>query len=299
MGEPVVAAMTVGDAVREARHALEQAGVAEAKREAEELYASVMRRPISAAYLDREQRIAETPRAALAEAARRRAAGWPQAYAAGSANFRGHWLAVDRRVLIPRPETEGLVDLVLAWLRTAPAPGGTLAVAEPCTGSGAIAIALALEAPSPLRIVATDCAADAVEVARGNVAALGAGAAVDVRCGDLLQPLAGETVDAVVSNPPYVAAGEWAGLDPQVRDFEPREALVSGADGLDAVRALVASAAGALGPGGLLALEVDARRASDAARLAAEAGFVGCTVLRDLFGRPRYLRARRPADGRH
>jgi release factor glutamine methyltransferase len=101
-------------------------------------------------------------------------------------------------------------------------------------------------------------------------------------------------VDAVVGNPPYVAAGEWDRLDAAVRAFEPREALVSGVDGLAAIRALVASARTALRPGGLLALEVDARRAGAAAALAAAAGFTGCTVLQDLFGRPRYLRAGTP-----
>ncbi|HVO35824.1 MAG TPA: peptide chain release factor N(5)-glutamine methyltransferase [Gemmatimonadales bacterium] len=285
------------DALAAATSILEGAGVAEARREAQDLYSSLVRRPASAAWLDREQPIPKAVGAGLQMAAERRAAGWPQAYAAGAACFRGHWLAVDRRVLIPRPETEGLVELALEWMQAAGRAGEPLVFADACTGSGAIAIALALEATARVRVVATDCSADALAVARVNVEALGVGDRVELRHGDLLEPLAGERVDAVVANPPYVAAAEWNGLEPGVRNFEPHGALVSGADGLDAIRALLAQARAALRPGGLLALEVDARRAGDAAALAAARGFASCTVLQDLFGRPRYLRARRPDGG--
>ncbi len=289
---------TVGEAVAGAGAVLEAAGVPEARREAHELYALLVRRPTSAAWLEREQPLSGGLLAALREAARRRAAGWPQAYAAGVANFRGHWLAVDQRVLIPRPETEGLVDVVIAWARDEAARrGAPLVIADACTGSGAVAVALALEGPPGVRIIATDCSAGALEVARVNVAALEVGDRVELRRGDLLEPLGGERVDAVVSNPPYVAAGEWEALNPSVREFEPREALVSGADGLAATRALAASAREALRAGGLLALEVDARRSAESVAVVAAAGFTACTVLEDLFGRPRYLRARRPDGG--
>jgi len=289
---------TVSDALAAATKLLEEAGLAEPRREAEELYAALVRRPTSAAWLEREEPIPSRVRAALEVAAQRRAALWPQAYAAGAANFRGHWLAVDRRVLIPRPETEGLVDLVLEWAKAAGRAGTPLVVADACTGSGAIAAALALEAaPGAIRVIATDCSAAALDVARLNMAALGLRDRVELRHGDLLEPLGGAPVDAVVSNPPYVAAAEWDALEASVRDFEPREALVSGEDGLAAIRALIVQARSALRAGGLLALEVDARRAAEAAALAAAASFASCTVLQDLFGRPRYLRARRPADG--
>ena len=289
---------TVGEALAAAAAVLEDAGLEEARREAQELYGALVRRPTSAAWLEREEPIPSRVRAALETAAQRRAALWPQAYATGAAAFRGHWLAVDRRVLIPRPETEGLVDLVLEWAKAAGTAGTPLLVADACTGSGAIAASLALEAlPGSVRVVATDCSADALDVARMNVAALGLRDRVELKHGDLLEPLAGERVDAVVSNPPYVAAAEWDALEASVREFEPRQALVSGEDGLAAIRALVVQAHSALRPGGLLALEVDARRADAAAALAAAAGFTRCTVHQDLFGRPRYLRARRPDDG--
>lgn len=303
MGDAVIGAggATVGEALETARRALEAAGVAAARLEAAELYAALARRPSSAAWLDRERAIAADVRAALDEAVRRRAAGWPQGYAAEAANFRGHWLHVDRRVLIPRPETEGLVDLVLPWVRAEGSQrGAPVVVADACTGSGAIAVAIALEAgPSAVRVIATDCSAEALAVARCNVEALDVGDRVELRHGDLLQPLAGEPVDVVVSNPPYVAADEWERLDVSVRAHEPRDALVGGSDGLAAIRELAATARAALRPGGLLALEVDAQRSEASAGLVAAAGFDGCEVLEDLFDRPRYVRAWRPADGSH
>ncbi len=291
----------MGEAVARAADLLQEAGVAEPRREALEICAMLMRRPTGAAWLERDQPASAGLAAALDQAVRRRAAGWPQPYAAGAANFRGHWLLVDRRVLMPRPETEGLVDLVLPWVRAeGRRRGAPVVVADACTGSGAIAVALALEAaPAAVRVIATDCMPDALEVARANVAALGVADRVELRLGDLLQPLAGEPVDVVVSNPPYVAADEWDGLDASVRDFEPREALVAGGDGLAAIRALAPAARAALRPGGLLALEVDERRAGAAVDLVAWAGFDGCEVLNDLFDRPRYVRAWRPADGSH
>ncbi len=290
---------TVGGALERARTVLEAAGVPEPRREAAELYGLLARCPSGEAWLRRDAMVSDSLSARLDEAARRRAAGWPQAYAAGATSFRGHWLAVDRRALIPRAETEGLVDLALAWIRTA-APGRRtpLRVAEPCTGSGAIAAAIALEAPAgSVRVVATDCSAEALALARENLAALGVSDLVELRHGDLLEPVPDGAVDAVVGNPPYVAAGEWPGLEPGVRDFEPRQALVSGPDGLAATRALVAAAHERLTPGGLLALEVDARRAARAASLARAAGFASCEIIHDLFGRPRYLRGWRAANG--
>ncbi len=271
---------------------LETGGVPEPGREAAELYAALAGTAASAAWLDRDAPLEAGAASRLAESARRRAAGWPQAYATGRANFRGWWLAVDRRVLIPRPETEGLVDLVLAWIREAGLAAPRLVDAG--TGSGAVAIALAGE--SPARVTATDASAGALDIARANVAALALSSRVELARGRWLAPLRGGTVDAVVSNPPYVATGEWERLEPGVKAFEPREALDGGPDGLGPTRALVAEAWDALRPGGLLALELDARRARQSAELAAAAGFASCTVIEDLSGRPRYLRARRP-DG--
>ncbi len=292
MAEAAVMTRT-SDLLDEACLTLQAAGVPGARREADELYAAVIGGATSAAWLDREREMPAATAERFLRAVTRRAAGWPQAYAAEHANFRGHWLRVDHRVLIPRPETEGLVELVLAWAHgLAGAPG---VVADIGTGSGAIAIALALES-RVAGIIATDVSGGALDLAIENAVASGAKERISFRRGHLLEPLLGERVDAVVSNPPYVATGEWEALDPSVRDYEPRLALDGGPDGMVPLRELIAGAGEALRPGGLLALEVDARRADAAADAARSAGFELVEVGRDLFGRPRYVHGRRP-DG--
>jgi release factor glutamine methyltransferase len=280
-------ALTVGDAVAMARDLIAAAGIKGAWREADELYASAVCGATSVAWLDRGRPIAEAVRERLMLAAERRARGWPQAYAAGRANFRGHWLTVDQRVLIPRPETEGLVDLVLGALQ----PAQT--VADIGTGSGAIAIALALES-SVVGVIATDVSADALNVALENAQALGAKERISFRKGDLLAPLLDDTVDVIVSNPPYVASGEWEALEPGVKDYEPRLALDGGEGGLDAIRRLVTQARHSLNAGGLIALEVDSARAQESLALVSTAGFERVEVRNDLFGRPRYVLGRQP-----
>jgi len=302
---------TVADAVAEVRQLLAAAGLRDPRREADELYAAIVCGTAGTAWLERDQPIASIMRERLVLAAERRAAGWPQAYATGRANFRGHWLAVDARVLIPRPETEGLVELVLEavgeWesgkvgeahsstLTHSHSPTLPLVIADIGTGSGAIAIALALEAPVS-GVIATDISADALNVALENAASLGAKERIGFRKGDLLLPLLDDTVDVVVSNPPYVASDEWEALEPGVRDYEPRLALDGGPDGLDILRRLLAQAREALNPGGMLALEVDARRAAQTAALADAAGFAGVELRDDLFARPRYVVARQPGN---
>lgn len=231
-------------------------------------------------------------------AVERRASGWPQQYAAGRANFRGHWLAVDGRVLIPRAETEGLVELVVREVVGAPAPafsrGGASppVVADIGTGSGAIAIALALEAPVA-GVIATDTSAGALTLAMENAAALGARDRIAFRRGHLCEPLLDDRVDVLVSNLPYVTTAEWEQLDPSVRVHEPRLALDGGPDGLGVIRDLVRQAPRVLLAGGLIALETDSRRASATARLLSDSGFAGVTLHNDLFGRPRYVLGRR------
>jgi release factor glutamine methyltransferase len=212
----------------------------------------------------------------------RRLAGEPLAYVTGIAGFRRLLLHVDRRVLIPRPETEGLVELVLREV-----PAGR--VADVATGSGCVALALADEG-AYTELVATDASADALEVARANAARLGL--PVTFLAGDLLAPLAGGRFDAVVSNPPYLSGAEYAALDPSVRDWEPARALQSGPEGMDHTRRLLAGARAVLVPGGLLALEVDERRAGLAGAEAERLGWDRVTVKDDLFGRARYVLAR-------
>jgi release factor glutamine methyltransferase len=229
--------------------------------------------------------------AAVMAAAERLAAGAPIQYAVGRAAFRNLVLDVDPRVLIPRPETELLVDLVLE--ADGGRTGGTLV--DVGTGSGAIAIALATEG-SYDRVIAIDVSLDALAVARGNAARVTAGrsAPIEFRHGSLLGPVAGGHVRTVVSNPPYIAQSEAAALPAHVRDWEPSVALFSGPSGMDATVRLVREAAAVLEPGGLLALEVDMRRAALVAEcVAADGRYCDVGVRLDLTGRERFVLARR------
>jgi release factor glutamine methyltransferase len=217
----------------------------------------------------------------------RRAKREPLQYIEGEAHFRDLRLRVDPRVLIPRPETEQLVQRVLDW--AAGRPG--LAAADVGTGSGAIALALATEGPFQ-RVVATDVEPGALDAARANHALAAAEAAVEFRLGDGLAPLAGERFDALVSNPPYVATAERASLDTEVRDWEPAAALFAGDDGLEVIRRLVAGAPAVLKPGGLLALEIGAGQGAAVAELVRAAGGFGAPrVEKDLAGRDRIVLA--------
>lgn len=223
-------------------------------------------------------------------AAERRAAGAPLAYAVGRASFRSLTLSVDERVLIPRPETEALVDLVLARCH-----GG--AVADVGTGSGAIAIALAVEGRFDI-VFGTDISSDAIEVAQANAVRYSneAAALFVFPKGDLLAPLERYDVPlaAVVCNPPYISFDEAYALPASVRSWEPAVALYSPDNGMAVTRRLVLQAAGRLAGGGLLALEVDARRASLVAELvAADARYDGVSVQLDLSGRERFVLASR------
>jgi release factor glutamine methyltransferase len=218
----------------------------------------------------------------------RRAKREPLQYIEGIAHFRDLVLKVDRRVLIPRPETEVLVDAVLEWAR-----GQTeLTALDVGTGSGAIALALATEGPFA-RVVATDLQSDALEVARANHAEAAPGAPVEFRLGDGYAPVAGERFHAVVSNPPYVRLSDRDTLDTEVRDWEPATALFAGGDGLDVVRGLITGASGVLCAGGLLALEVGADQAHGVAEMIrGQGGFQEPAVRKDLAGRDRIVTAR-------
>lgn len=223
------------------------------------------------------------------EAARKRAMGAPLAYAVGRAAFRSLTLDVDERVLIPRPETEQLVELVLNATR---GEHGGVAI-DVCTGSGAIAIALATEGPFA-RVYGTDISRDALAVARANVGQTRGvrRAPVELVEGSLLAPVSEVRARVVVSNPPYIALGEAESLPPSVRDWEPAVALYSGADGMHATAQLVGQAAEVLLPGGLFAMEVDMRRASLAAELVSrETRFEAVRVELDLTGRERFVLA--------
>ena len=284
-------APSVGALVREMSAVLEPAFGDEAVSEARELLAALHDMPRHWASVEHARRLDEGDQRRALLAATRRAKGAPLQYAAGQAAFRHLTLDVDERVLIPRPETERLVDVVLDALRGT--PGGI--VVDVGTGSGAIALALASEGRAD-RVIATDVSLDALEVARANVARCASliRAPVELRAGSLLDAVPERPLRAVVSNPPYISWDERDALPPSVRDWEPAVALFSDADGMATTARLVREAGAALEDGGLLALEVDVRRASVVAELVATHGaYDQVQVVLDLTGRERFVVARR------
>jgi release factor glutamine methyltransferase len=268
---------------------LARVGVREPRREAAALWGACTNATPAAAWLERDRPAAPDVLSRFRDIVQRRAGGEPFAYAVGQGAFRTLSLVLDRRALIPRPETEGLVELVLRGTRGGGRGTGGV-VADIGTGSGCIALSLAVEGRFD-RVIATDSSEAAVALARENLAAVRPRTPVDIRVGNLLEPLGGERCRAIVANPPYLTDVEWAALDPAVREFEPQGALASGPDGLAATRALLQHAGRVLEPGGLLALEIDERRAEAVQALAVSAGWRRLAIHQDLFGRPRYALA--------
>ncbi|MDQ2767709.1 MAG: peptide chain release factor N(5)-glutamine methyltransferase [Gemmatimonadota bacterium] len=279
---------TVGALVRELTAMLAAANIADAKREAGDIIAAMRDASRFWARLHED----EMAGAGLAEechrAALHRCAGAPFAYAVGRSAFRNLTLHVDERVLIPRQETELLVDEVLAREPTG------LAI-DIGTGSGAIALALASEGKFD-RVIGTDVSSGAIAVARANGERLAheLSAIVEWREGALLAPVAGERARVLASNPPYIAFDEAMSLPESVRDWEPPFALYSASGGMAITASIIRGAPDVLEPGGLLVMELDSRRASLAAELALASGrYRDVSVRLDLAGRERFLIARR------
>lgn len=263
--------MTLGDWLAHAR------ALGLARLDAQVLAAHHLGQPRSWIVAHAEAALAPVQQAALDDAARQRAAGCPLAYLVGEREFHGLALRVTPAVLVPRPETELLVDWALELLREQP---GT-AVADLGTGSGAIALAVKHGAPAA-QVTATDFSADALAVARANGERLAL--AVEWLQGDWWAPLAGRRFDLVLANPPYIAAG-----DPHLADLshEPAGALSPGGDGLGALRAIVAGAAAHLRSGGRMLLEHGYDQAAAVQRLLRDAGLTAVGTRHDLGGQPR------------
>ena len=218
----------------------------------------------------------------------------PLQHITGVQEFHGLEFQVDSRVLIPRPETEGLIEAALGLELPAAAEAADLG-----TGSGCLAITLAVRRPG-LRLHALDRSAAALEVARGNARRHGVERRIEFLEGDLADspPAWRGKMDLVVSNPPYVAEADWAGLEPEVRDHDPKGALVAGPGGLESLRSLIPAAHGLLRAGGWLVAEIGLGQAEAVAVLARERGFAG-VELRDDFQRiPRVLLARKRESDR-
>lgn len=276
-------------------------GVPPARAQARDLIAWVLDKPRFWPSANPDHELSQAEVTAIQEAAEKLKQGMPMQYAVGKAPFRHLTLRVTPDTLIPRPETELLVDLVIAAQR-----GGKGTVVDVGTGSGAIALALAAESTFE-RVIATDISEKALEVAKGNLKAIPEDkrARLDFRAGDLLTPLLtqewapdaakkSDLVEAVVSNPPYISPAELPDLPPNVRDWEPHSALFADDNGMAVIKRLIAQAGDILQPGGLLAMEVDSRRTDLAVQaVQQDARFTDVEHRLDLTGRPRFVLARR------
>jgi release factor glutamine methyltransferase len=272
--------VTLGALLRESRELLGRAGVDSPALDAELIAAHVLGLSRLELTTARERELPAAEVDSVRALVVRRAAREPLAYVLGEWGFRRLVLLTDRRALVPRPETEVVVERALAAIVGVAAPR----VLDVGAGTGAIALAL-VDERTDARVAATDVSADALALARENADRLGL--AVELVHGSLLAGLAGP-FDLVVSNPPYVLAAELETLEPEVRDWEPRAATVDAGQTGELVRA----AREALAPGGALVIECHADRAGEVAALLAGAGYGPTTITRDLAGRERVVEAR-------
>lgn len=242
-------------------------------------------------YLRYDQPLSAEELAAFKALLLRRRAGEPLAYILGRREFYGLSLAVTPATLIPRPETEHLVEEGLRLLSARPASDPPPRVLDLCTGSGAVALAIAHERPGAV-VTATDLSRQALAVAQANAESLGLAGRVTFLAGDLWAPVAagGGFFDLVTANPPYVTEAEWAALAPEVKDHEPRAALVSGADGLEITRQIIIGGRAHLRPLGWLLVELGAGQAPQAKAVAQAANvYDDIHTVRDLAGIERVL----------
>lgn len=279
--------LTIGGILAKTIPFLAQKGLSSPRLEADLMLAAVLELPRVKLYADWDRPLnpeeVERYRAMIVK----RVQGWPLAYLTGKKSFLGWELTVSPAVLIPRPETEELVEAVVSQMKDRE---GLMGV-DVGTGSGAIVIALAKSLPGS-RWVAVDLSPEALEIAKTNARNLGVAEQIRFMQGDLLQPLVelGERFDLVVSNPPYIPSAELASLQPEVRR-EPSMALDGGPDGLDPYRRMIPQLESVLAPDGWVALEHGYDQQAPLESLFTAAGYV-CTFLKDLSGHDRMMLAR-------
>ena len=264
---------------------------AEAPRlDAEVLLAHVRGCPRIALYTAFDTPVADAERGRFRELVKRRGEGEPVAYLVGSREFFSLPFTVTKDVLIPRPETEGLVVRTIDLLKDAAAPR----IIDVGTGSGAIAVTLAKQLPKA-RLVATDISPAALAVAKANAERHGVADRIEfVECDLLADPRTAGPWDVIVSNPPYVREDEYPALPRDVREHEPKSALVAGPTGAEIVARLAAEAAERLAPGGWLLVEIGPSTVAAAeAAIAAQPGLTAGPTLKDMAGLPRIVQARR------
>jgi release factor glutamine methyltransferase len=278
--------LTVLEIIKRTTGFFEQRGVESARLNAELLIGHALGLKRMQLYLQFERPLTESELEKIRPLVKRRGQREPLQYIMGETEFSGLKLKVDRRALIPRPETERLIELVQGRLATPPT-----SVLDLGTGSGAIALALARHFPES-RVTAVDRSPEALALAAENTAACGLQERVTLIISDWFAAVpAGARFDLIIANPPYLSDAETAATAPEVKDFEPRAALSAGADGAADLRRILREARGYLAPSGLLACETGIQQHAELAALAGEQGYVKTESLRDLTGRDRYLLA--------
>lgn len=264
-----------------------------ARRDAETLLRARLGRDLAFLLIHGDDALSAEDAEAYEKMLARREAGEPIQYILGEAEFYGLLFRVTPAVLIPRPETEHLVEKALLLVQD----DAALRIADVGTGSGALAVTLAAQFQQA-QVAAIDLSSEALAVAQENAALNGVAGRIRFFAGDLLAPVADERFDLIVSNPPYIPEEDRATLAVEVRAHEPELALFAGADGLDIYRRLIPAAFAALEPGGWLLLEIGYGQSEAIAALMAAAGFGEVGFTADLQGIPRVAAGQRPRDGR-
>lgn len=276
---------TIGKILKWTEGYFQRAGLDSPRLDAEVLLSHVLKKERIFLYVHFDQPMEAAELASYRDCIRRRVQRQPVAYITGRKEFMGLEFKVTPAVLIPRPDTEILVEAVLQRLRAGAEAAGSR-IADIGTGSGAICLSLLNYLPQ-LRAAAVDISSEALAVAEENARILGLSDRLELWQGDMLAPLQAECgqLAAIVSNPPYIPRGDIGGLEPDVRDFEPLGALDGGVDGMDFYRRLLAGGAALLLPEGFLAVETGIRQAGQVKRLAEALPQWGrCEIIRDLAG---------------
>ncbi len=282
-----MSAWTVGGVIKWSTDYLRARQVLRPRLDAELLLAKSLGLDRLQLYLRFDQPLSALELAAFKSLLKRRVEGEPAAYILGRKAFWSFELKIAPGVLIPRPETETLVEAALERLPQNEAH----AVADLGTGGGPVALAVVLERPL-VRLTATDICDEALTLARENAASLGLQERIEFRGGDLFEPIKGRCFDMILMNPPYVSQDEYEALPQEIRVHEPAEALLAGADGLMVIRRLVAGAPAHLTEKGWLLFEIGAGQGEAAGELLKAAGFKETSVFKDLAGRDRVAAAR-------
>ena len=286
--------MTVHDIINEATNDFEAVGIPSARLDAEVLLSFSLGCDHLEFYKNPDMTISETKLSAFRNLIFRRSQWEPVAYITGRKEFWTFVLEVNSSVLIPRPDTEIIVEEALNLCRKM--DSSEIKILDIGTGSGAIAIALASEITGA-KVVATDISSPALNLAQKNAAALGLKEKIDFRQGDLFEPL-DDIFDIIVCNPPYIAADEYEKLPAGIKDYEPREALLAGKSGLEFYEKLIYQAAGFLKKNGWLLLEIGAKQEAGVRGIMEADGFYDSIEMRrDYAGLPRVMKARRKLSG--